>query len=92
MLLTEQDQEQLSLMFRAIYEAEEKIDQLKDNTKAFTKHMRETIKNISQKIEVPQKVVKAAYKEYRNNIENPEEEQAKNEVLAILETYNLLKK
>ena len=90
MVMTEDKKEELAGRFKAMYEAHQAIEMKKEDIKAFTTHIRETVKALAETLEVKQKTIKEAYKIYVNSIENPEEESEKNEILALLQEYNLL--
>jgi hypothetical protein len=92
MVITDDVKEELSLRFRAVYELDEKLDAYKSETKVCNASKRETMKALADKLEVPQKVLKLAYKQYVNSIEEPEETKEVDGVIAIIKEYNLLKK
>ncbi len=90
MVMTEDKKEELSLRFKAMYEAEQTIETKNEEIKAFKAHIREIIKELANTLETKQKTVKAAYKEYINSVENPEEDADKNQIVAILQEFNLI--
>lgn len=90
MVMTDDMKTELSLRFKAIYEANSAIEQKKEEIKTFNAHVRETFKMLAEKLETKQKTVKEAYKEYTSAIENPEESESKNEIIALLQEFNLL--
>jgi len=92
MVITDDVKEELSLRFRAVYELDEKIESYKSETKICNASKKETLKTLAEKLEVPAKVMKLAYKQYVNSIQEPEETKEVDGVIAIIKEYNLLKK
>lgn len=89
-VMTNDKKEELSLKFKAIYEASQAIEVKQEEVKAFNAHIRETIKTLAESLEVKQKAIKEAYKEYINSIEKPDETDEKNEIFAMLQEFNLI--
>jgi len=81
---TESEMEEISLRFKAIYEYQEKIEAHKEEVKLFSSGMRETFKALAEKLEVKQKILKKAYKQYLDSIQNPEDQEELNDILAML--------
>jgi|WetSurMetagenome_2_1015567.scaffolds.fasta_scaffold06330_10 hypothetical protein len=90
--LLECDLEEISLRFRAMYECDEKIEKHKEEIKDFTSSIKDTIKALAEKLEVKQKNIKNAYKEYVKSITEPEDTSEKDDVIALIQAHDLMKR
>jgi predicted component of type VI protein secretion system len=92
MVMTDDMKSELSLKFRALYELDEKVDGHKVEIKLLNASKKDTFKTLSDSMEVKQKALKKAYKDYVASIENPEETQEVDDIITTIKEYNLLKK
>ena len=88
---SESEMEELSLRFRGVLEVDNKLEELKDQTKTFNASKREMIKNIAEKLELKQREVKDGYEAYIKSLQKPEEVEAQEEVFTFIKEYNMLK-
>jgi DNA-directed RNA polymerase specialized sigma54-like protein len=90
--VTKDFEEELSLRLKAIYECDEKIKASKEIIKNFNASKKDAFKALAERLEIKVNVLKRGYKEYIALIENPEESKGSDEIVAMLQTFNLLKK
>jgi|WetSurMetagenome_2_1015567.scaffolds.fasta_scaffold899807_2 hypothetical protein len=88
----ESELEELKLRFKAVYEYDEKIEKYKDETKLCNAGKKETFKALAEKLEVPQKILKKAYKEYVESIQDPEGKKEVDDIVVFIQEFNLIKK
>ena len=85
--LDESMQTELVDLFRGIYSADDKIAELTESAKQFKNSKKEMIKNAADKLEVRPIHVRKAYKDWVDHIENAEEAEAIDEIVAFLQEF-----
>jgi predicted DNA-binding ArsR family transcriptional regulator len=74
-------------LFRGIYTSDDKISELKDSMKQFTASKKAMISNVAEKLEVRPIHIRRAYKEWVSRIENREESEQVDEIVAFLQEF-----
>ncbi len=82
--------DELKLRFKGVLEVDNKLDELKDQSKLFTSSKNEMLKNIAEKMEIGVKEVKKGYEAYVKSIRDPDEVEALEEVFVFIKEYNML--
>ena len=85
--LDESMQTELVDLFRGIYSTDDKINELKESSKVYANSKREMIKNVAEKLEVRPIHIRRAYKEWVERIENREEAEAVDDIIAFLQEF-----
>ena len=96
MVFTEENQKIIKDCFKSIYLSNQSIQELKEKEKVYADSIKDTFKSLADKLELNLnnsdhlKALKEAYTEYVKTFENPEKADIKNEIFALIKTYNLL--
>ena len=80
-------QTELVDLFRGIYSSDDKIAELTESMKQFKDSKKAMIQNAAEKLEVPPLHIRKAYKEWIERIENREEAEAVDEIVAFLQEF-----
>lgn len=96
MVLTDDIKADFSESFKAIFEAQKKIEELKEQTKVYNQTIKETFENIAEKMGIDKKdkdgkkAIAVGYAEYLKSITMPDFMETQDEIFAMLKTYNFL--
>ena len=82
---SEEELQEISLRFKGVEEYQKKIEAHKEEVKLFTSGQRETFKALAEKLDVKQKILKKAFKQYMEAKTNPEEHSELEDILAMME-------
>lgn len=85
--LDESQQAEVVDLFRGIYSCDDRIAELKESIKTYNTSKREMIKNTAEKLECVPLHIKKAYKQWVESIENPEEVQSVDDIVAFLQEF-----
>jgi excinuclease UvrABC nuclease subunit len=85
--LDENMQAEVVDLFKGIYSSDEKIEELKESIKTYNASKREMIKNTAEKLECVPLHIKKAYKQWVGAIQNPEEAEAVDGIIAFLQEF-----
>lgn len=91
MVLTEDKKNELKECFKSIFEAEKKIEALKEEQKTYSDSIKETFKSIAEVLELDpkdttaKKAIVAGYKEYLMSVTDPSSYDTLSEVFTILQ-------
>ena len=91
MVIDDAMKEELVLRFKSLLSYENLNDKHREEIKENNKSAKETIKALADKLEVKQKNIKQAFKEYKKSIEEKEDFDEKESVFAMIVEYGLLK-
>lgn len=90
MVLTDDKKQELKASFQSIFEAEKKIEALKEEEKVYRASITETFKNIAETLELDtkdsntKKALIAGYKEYLLSVTDPAQYDTLSEVFNLL--------
>lgn len=84
---SEEQLEEIKMIFKGIYECDQKIEELKEQEKVFSASKRDFIKNLAEKMDVPPKILAKAYKEYMDSISSPQTEVIKTDIISMFLTF-----
>lgn len=84
---TEEQLEEIKMIFKGIYECDQKIEELKEETKVFSSSKKDYIKNLAEKMDVTPKILSKAYKDYMDAINNPQLEVMKTDIISMFLTF-----
>jgi endonuclease IV len=85
--LDEQMQTEVVNLFRGIYTSDEEVEALKESIKVYNNSKKEMIKNTAEKLEVKPLHIRKAYKQWVNSIQNPEEVQEVDGIIAFIQEF-----
>lgn len=85
--MTESEQTELVDLFRGIYECDGKVEALKESQKQYTSSKTEMIKNAATKLETRPITIKRAYKEWVLRIQDKEESEEVDDIVAFLREF-----
>jgi DNA-binding XRE family transcriptional regulator len=83
--ITAEVKEKVNKVFKALFEIDESIEDYKESIKAFRDSAKDLRKTLAEELDISEKSVNKAYKEYVFNIGNPEVASDSFYLLEILE-------
>jgi len=91
MVMTEDKQQEVKLRFEAVLEYEKSILSHQEEIKELNVSKKETIKAIAEALDAKPSAVRKAIKEYMDSKKEKEVYNEKEEILALLTEYNIIK-
>lgn len=85
--LSESEQIEIVDLFRGIYEADEKIEAIKESQKQYANSKKEMIKNAAEKLDVRPLHIKRAYKDWLLSVQDKEETEIVDGIVAFLQEF-----
>jgi len=84
---TPEQLEELKLIFKGIYEANELLEELASKKSDITASKRDMVNSFCEKIDIPPKLFNQVFKDYMEKIREPEVSSTKDGVMAFLLTF-----
>jgi hypothetical protein len=74
-------------LFKGIYSSDEKVDELKDSIKTYNASKKEMIVNTAEKLDVRPILLRKAYKQWVQSIQNPEDTEEVDGIIAFIKEF-----